>query len=189
MRLQESFRITKRDVLLAGLFPLMSGCILWPNSRVEGYGIRSRVLDAETGEAISGAEVRDVRSPSRMTKTDVEGRFVLKPFVQWHGGIWFGPPGYLPILPSTGDVAPQSREIRISADGYEISRYWIRRVEHEAQRTNPGSIRGETFEIIEAPLEADKREDTLMMPSLSMRRIGATSTRHIEQPRKPDGIK
>ena len=102
---------------LCGLLAV-SGCIILPipNARVEGSGVRSQILDADTGKPIPGAKVSDRVNGGDAT-TDAEGRFCLQPHVQWHAGYLSGVLDY-PIWPFTGDVIMPERSIRIAAPGY-----------------------------------------------------------------------
>lgn len=109
-----------RIVLLIGISFAACGCVVLPlpNYRVEGYGVKSRVVDAETGAPIVGAKIIDAANPNKTVKTDKNGDFHLLPNVQWHFGYLWGVLSY-PIWPFTGDVVLGDRSIRIISPGYE----------------------------------------------------------------------
>lgn len=101
------------------------GCILiYPNSRIEKWGITSRVVDAGTSEVISGAEIADLNDARRTAKCDVNGAFTIKPFRQWHMGVLISPISY-PILPFTVDAVGNTMELQIAAPGYQTTSFYV----------------------------------------------------------------
>lgn len=109
------------------LLSAMSGCLPIPNTRVEGSGIKSRIVEFESNLPVVNATVWDVYGTA--TKSDRNGEFFLKPHVQWHFGYLCGPISY-PIWPYTFDLVTPGRRFRVRAAGYVERQFdveWERR--------------------------------------------------------------
>ena len=116
--------LATRLTLFAGMLAVMPGCIVLPipNSRVEGFGVTSQVVDIETGRPVAGATVIDESNERCAVTTNADGRFKLDPRVQWHFGYLWGVISY-PIWPFTGDLVNPDRSVRVLAEGYEEARF------------------------------------------------------------------
>jgi hypothetical protein len=114
-------KIVESSVLIALMLP-MGGCIIWPNYCVERAGVKSRVVDADTGIPVKGAAVCDTRNQKRACTADDSGAFKLRPTYHWHGGYWLAGIA-LKILPATHDIIMPSFAISIAAPGYETTSF------------------------------------------------------------------
>lgn len=162
-----------RLFFVAGLLAMSAGCVVLPvpNCRLEGYGVASRVVDADTGRPISGARVADVRDERRAVMTNEDGRFRLEPYVQWHFGYLWGVTSY-PIWPFTGDIVDPDRSVRIHAAGYDDSVFTLSSIHATQGRENVRSG---------IPVQ----DDVLLPPSLPIR--SRPTTRPAERSRENPG--
>ena len=113
-------------IILLSTSLAIPGCIVvpFPNSRVEGYGVISRVVDADNGHPIAGAKVVDATDETRTVTTDASGKFQLEPMVRWHFGYLYGVVSY-PIWPFTHDLLLPHRSISIVAAGYDEATFLL----------------------------------------------------------------
>ena len=111
--------------VVAGVLITNVGCIVLPipNTRVEGSGLKSRVVDADSGRPVAGARVFSTYDDRNAT-VDAAGRFELPPHVQWHFGYLAGVLDY-PIWPFTGDVLLPGCSVRVEAPGYPTAEYAV----------------------------------------------------------------
>jgi hypothetical protein len=142
------------------LSSMLVGCVALPvpNCRVEGHGVTSQVIDAETGRPVPSARVSDARNDREAVVAGADGRFTLEPHVQWHLGYQFGAIPF-PIWPTTGDMFIPSRCIRIRAAGYEETDFSLSSCHGPAQNEK---------ERCNLPVQGD----LLLVPPLPIRREG-----------------
>jgi hypothetical protein len=147
-------------MLFVGLSVITPGCIVLPvpSSRVEGYGVASQVVDAQSGSPVVGAKVVDVADEHRAVTTNADGRFRLEPHVQMHWGYLWGAISY-PIWPFTGDVVILDRTVRVIGDGYDEAEFTLSPLPKGRENT------GNTIAV---------ENDVLLVPSLPVHRRPAT---------------
>ncbi|HZL37714.1 MAG TPA: hypothetical protein VFC78_20525 [Tepidisphaeraceae bacterium] len=117
----------------------MTGCIVipFPNRSTDAYGVRSKVIDAQTNAPIPKAHIYACDSRERAVSDD-SGHFQLHPITRWHAGYLTGVLSY-PIWPYTGDVPPRfERRFRIVAPGYEEQTFITDLNEHN--RSGPSQV-------------------------------------------------
>src|ERR1044072_2429248 len=78
-------------VLMLCALVLSGGLIPVPHHRLHEFGVTGRLLDAETHPPISAAGIEAADDPEKITFSDVNGSFDLKPVYGWHGAFFFGP--------------------------------------------------------------------------------------------------
>lgn len=133
-----------------------AGCIPIPNTRIEGKGIKSCVIDAATGLPVAKATIRDP-ADGMTTTTASDGSFFLKPHIQLHWAYLCGPLSY-PIWPFTYDLAPAGRQFRVEAAGYVAREFDL-----EIGRTRDQDIHF-----------ADPNRDILIVPPLGLEKVAPT---------------
>ncbi|QVL32736.1 carboxypeptidase regulatory-like domain-containing protein [Telmatocola sphagniphila] len=124
IKIYQSLKIVIMTILMIPL----SGCVLAPipNSRVEGFAVQSRLLDAETKQPIPNAKIIAVDGDTSITDSD--GRFELKKHTQQHYGFLLGVISY-PVLPFTTDLVSRSRAFRVNAVGYPQQSFLVKEEE------------------------------------------------------------
>lgn len=146
-------RLFIRLALLTALLVIASGCVVLPvpNYRIEGHGVASRIIEAESGRPIAGATVVDANDERRSVTTNEDGRFILDPHVRWHFGYLWGVISY-PIWPFTGDVVIPHRVLRVTADGYDEMTFTLS-PSREGERLHPGiALNDDVLTIPSLPL-------------------------------------
>jgi hypothetical protein len=169
-----------RLALFGGLLFISPGCVFpVPNVRVEGYGVQSHVVDADSGRPVAGAKVVDASDGRHAARADANGEVRLKPRVQWHFGyLWAVAIGY-PVWPFTGDLVRADRTVRVIAAGYDVATFRL-----SPSRADPERGDG----IGDLPV----KDDVLLVPSLRIRKRPASQpaapeTRADEAPGAPGG--
>lgn len=151
----------------AGLCFFLQGCLIipFPNSRIEGNGVSSTLVDADNGRPIALARVaiEGARGHPRAAVTDSLGRFRITPHVQWHAAYLLSPISY-PIWPFTGDVIIGDCAIRVAAPGYEDSVIEI--------SAFPEGVRPSVTRPTTRVLGANEKDGVFIIPSIAMKRIG-----------------
>jgi hypothetical protein len=154
--------LARRSLKLVGtlLLVVTSGCLIIPipNARIEGNGMRSKVVDADTGQPVAGARVSTVDYEKRVAVADAHGDFSLDPHVQWHAAYLWGVIGY-PIWPFTGDAISSECSVLVEVPGYRATRFDV-----DFWREKGG---------LDAELTTD---GYLIVSSLAIRRVTSSST-------------
>ena len=141
------------------LFTSLTGCLALPipNARVEGSGIKSRVMDATTLQPVANATVLDPIH-CQTSVTNRNGQFCLAPHYQWHAGYLISAISY-PIWPTTGDIILPRRLVRVVAPGYISKEFDI------------GVLTGDI-----KPTETD--HDVLIVPPLLIQKAGTSGEKN-----------
>lgn len=139
---------------------LTTGC-LWlpiPNRSTEEYGVKARVVDADTGLPIYAATICDKYKPSPCTQTDRLGNFQMPPRFQWHAGYCF-----FAVNTSIPNVVRPVRYLTVRAEGYQPQSFDLedfsaneyRIIVHDPDATlSNGAWVGEGhFEVVDAKVD------------------------------------
>ena len=102
----------KKLLFFVAMGILLSGCIVpIPHRRLHAYGVKSKIVDSESGVPIQNATIWNVR-------TDSQGDFSINPRYGWHGGYFFSPISRS-IWPKHHMAFPVAF-FKVSADGYNM---------------------------------------------------------------------
>jgi hypothetical protein len=104
----------------------LGGCLALPipNRSCDGFGVDSRVVDAQTLAPIAGARIAvvGIAGPATDAASSVavgpDGHFRIEPVYHWHAGYLFGVISY-PIWPFTRDRVAPICGISVHAAGYQ----------------------------------------------------------------------
>ena len=115
------------------------GCILpVPHMRVHACGIKGQVVDAIDHSPISNAIITPVDNSPKVARSGTNGDFCLRPTRGWHAAYVIGPIS-LSILPGW-DLTSPSRDVHVSAQGYEAKVFPIRGVRCGVAYLNAGQL-------------------------------------------------
>lgn len=83
---------TCRVMLMAAMLLSASGCIFLPipHIRLHEYGVKSRLIDDQTGEPIDDAGIISLADDHKVVTSDINGEFILPPVYGWHGAMVIG---------------------------------------------------------------------------------------------------
>ena len=105
--------------LLLGLL-ILPGCVVpVPHQRLHEFGVRGRLLDSDSRTPIAAAKIQASEDGAKVTQSDANGLFALKPVYGWHGAYLIGPID-LSLFPGF-DMPSPSRAILITARGHRTA--------------------------------------------------------------------
>jgi hypothetical protein len=99
-------KMSKYKIVLICAFALLNACI--PVKFTETPRIYGRVIDSESKNPISGANIYFKKHPEKKMLSDLQGKFVFEPIMEW---IW------IPLGPF--DLKPPRGDLLIEMTGYE----------------------------------------------------------------------
>lgn len=118
-----------RYVILIFVPVILSGCLPFPHTSERFPAMQGRILDAATGQPISGVTIAIHDHPTTTSKTDKIGFFHFSKHRNYHLGITVGicgsdwpagsewseildisAPGFMPLQVNASDLAPPSDE-------------------------------------------------------------------------------
>ena len=72
----------KFKIVLIGAFALLTAC--YPVKFTETPKVSGRVVDSESKDPISGANIYFKEHPEKKVQSDLQGRFIYDPIMEWH---------------------------------------------------------------------------------------------------------
>jgi hypothetical protein len=137
--------MTARIVLtIIAAFTLSSCFVPVPHMRLHLYGVRGRVVDADSHLPVANVTISSPPD-KRVATSSADGYFSLKPVYGWHGAYLFSPISQSLFPPL--DVSPRHRKMDVSAPGYQSKHMSFFGPSTKLHRSSRSFLDGQTIEL------------------------------------------